>query len=476
MTIFSNDESILLYARHICLEVFRDNFDNISSSLKISISEKDGYIKADAELDDIHSSFTEEVLSHPSDRIAKTCAVGKCVVSIGKSLKLSVPHYGVLTGVRPVKVAQSFIGKENFKQLLKEKYLISEDKINLLSRCAEYNKLASEKMSASDISLYISIPFCPSRCNYCSFVSYGIEKQNRLIPDYLETLYNEIEVVSRMVCELSLNVKSIYVGGGTPGILSEKDTDKLLAKLNSSFDLSRLSEFTYEIGRPETVTKEKLSLLKNNNVSRVSINTQTTNDAVLSAIGRNHTSKDYFNAISLAQSLGFESINTDLIAGLTTETLESFKKSVQDVLSTGIDNVTVHTLCLKKSADIKKSSYGKPYSENIDEFINFSCNTCISHGFEPYYLYRQKYALGNHESVGYCKDKKYSLYNIAMMNEIGNVVGIGAGATSRISTSYKNEHFANFKYPKEYISNKEKFITETERMKTVFKSIKGVNG
>ena len=472
MTINCNDTSVILYIRHICIEVFQKEFNDSEDEISVHVTTNDSDVLVTTTLKSITSTIREENAHHPSPSVAKTCAIGKTVIKIAEKLGFKKSPYGVLTGVRPVKIALLYAEKSDFASIFKERYLVDESKAKLLEHCTRYHVTAKEITDKNDVSLYVSIPFCPSRCNYCSFVSYGIERLHHLIPEYINTLCQEIQEVSNLVQEFSLRVKSIYVGGGTPGVLSCEQISKLLEKINFSFDTSSLFEFTYEIGRPETVTQEKLQTLKNLGVTRVSINTQTTNDEVLSLIGRRHTSDEYFNAVDMAQKIGFHSINTDLIAGLSSDSLSSFKKSVIDVINTGVDNISIHTLCLKKSADIKTADFDRNEHFDIDDFLNFSHSTCISEGFLPYYLYRQKYALGNHESTGWCKDDKFSYYNISMMNEIGNVIGVGAGATSRISLMDKNAHFANFKYPYDYISDKTKFAKEISMMNNVFKTMK----
>ncbi len=475
MKLTINDSSLSLYLRHICIEIFKNEFYSDNYNVDVSVNENTTSVTAEVCVQDFSHSQTEYFSFHPSKNIAKTTAVGKCVTALGEKLGFKKSPYGVLTGVRPIKVALPLIGenKETAQNTLFDRYLISKEKSDLLLSCAKYDALVKKGKSFRDVSIYISIPFCPSRCYYCSFVSYGIEKHHKLIPSYLGVLFSEIERISALVKRFSLRVKSIYIGGGTPGVLSEEETKLLFESILKNFDVSNLAEFCYEIGRPDTVTREKLVLAKSFGVTRVSINTQTTNDRVLEKIGRHHTALDFFNAIKLAQELGFNSINTDLIAGLDGDDLESFKRSVGQVIETGVNNITVHALSLKKSSDIKTSGHFSLEKESIDSFLHFSKNACISNGFEPYYLYRQKYALGNHESVGYCKDGTYSHYNIAMMNEAENVLGIGAGATSRIEKDNSYIHFANYKYPHDYITDTKKSIKEIEKMSNIFSKLIG---
>ena len=473
MNIIVNDASVELYIRHICIEIFQSDFYK-DIDLTVNIIKDDDKYSASAHLLG-HTSFSSQKISLPS---AKTCAVGKAIILLGVKLGYSPSPYGVLTGVRPVKIASQLIkkfGKEECINLLKNEYFVKREKISSLIKCANVDKEYREEYNKNDVSLYLSIPFCPTRCNYCSFVSASTERQRALIPEYLKTLFCEMNEVERVVSENNLIVRSVYVGGGTPGILDESQTNSLISQINKLFVTDNCIEFNYEIGRPETVTREKLNVLKDGGVNRISINTQSTSNEVLKAIGRRHSSKQYFDAVVLSREIGFESINTDLIAGLEADTLNTFKKSVDEVICAGVNSITIHSLCLKKSSKIKDDASLSHFSKNIDEYIEYAKNNCISNGFEPYYLYRQKYSLGNHETVGYTKNKP-SYYNIVMMNEIGSVIGMGAGATSRISLKNNNLHFANYKYPYEYIKDSDKFLKELYNMDTIFKTLTGENG
>ena len=480
MKIISNVPSVELYFKHIILEIFpRDFIDNINTVFSLNLQERSEYVTAYVECCGIKETDSQSFISHNSKNITRTCAIGRATIKLGCSLGYKIPPYGVLTGVRPIKVASDVgyeLNKDVFADLLKDKYLVSDTKSKLLFDALSFDKLVRNAHKHNDVSLYFSIPFCPSRCNYCSFVSYGIDRKQNLIPSYLNVLFDEMKRISSIINHHSLNIKSVYVGGGTPGILNEKDLEKFLCKFNEYFGHHNLTEFTFEIGRPETVTSQKLELLKKYGVDRISINTQTTNDAILKGIGRNHSSIDYFNAIKAAKSFNFKSINTDVIAGLDGETLDSFKRTLNEVVDTNVDNVTVHTLCIKKSSHLKDSPITHKQTEEIDEYVNFSREFCIKNNFEPYYLYRQKYALGNHESVGYCKNGLYSHYNISMMNEIETVIGLGAGATSRVisENGNKHQHFENYKYPNEYINDTTKSIKENQLISSAIANLENI--
>ncbi len=472
MNIISSDVSVNLYLRHICIEIFGEDFQN-DGDLKVVLVKENGEYSATATFAG-YSSFATQKITFPS---AKTCAVGKAIILLGMQMGYPSSPYGVLTGVRPVKIASGLIktfGKDKCAELLEKEYFVKTEKISALIECADIDEQYRSCHNIKDVSLYFSIPFCPSRCNYCSFVSATTERQGGLISDYLQTLFFEMSEVGKIIDLNGLSVRSLYVGGGTPGILDEDQTYSLISQINSLFSLNSAVEFNFEIGRPETVTEKKLEILKNGGVSRISINTQSTDDSVLNTIGRRHTAKQYFDAVDLAQKIGFNSINTDLIAGLESDTFDTFKNSVDEVIQTGVDSITVHSLCLKKSARIKEDSGFSVYSKNVDKYIEYAKNNCISNGFLPYYLYRQKYSLGNHETLGYSRHKP-SYYNIVMMNEIGNVIGMGAGATSRIAMKNKNLHFANYKYPHEYIRDTQKTIKELKDMNVSLNLLTGEN-
>lgn len=423
-----------------------------------------------------HSYTATEILrDHATDRLATTTAIGKAVINYATAQGKAIPPYGVLTGVRPFKIAIDLLGRYDYDDvtnILKNVYLVSYDKAELMINVAMFDQMVRSEHKYNDASVYISIPFCPSRCNYCSFISSAAPSKLSLIDSYVDELACEIEQVSKLIEEQGINVKSIYVGGGTPTTLTAQQLDRLLSYVNSAFDTKSLHEYTVEAGRPDTIDEYKLDVMKRFGVTRTCINCQSTNNDVLRAIGRNHTAEDFFKAYEIARKYGFHTINTDIIAGLESESFESFSKTVDDVLQLFPESVTVHTLCVKKSADLKTNNIAD-LEKNIDDYITYSSNECIGAGFLPYYLYKQKYSLGNHENVGYCQRSHYSHYNIAMMNEIENIFGIGAGATSRLigySPDGKIQHFANYKYPTEYIGGSEKVQSNISEIRRIITS------
>lgn len=365
------------------------------------------------------------------------------------------PKWGILTGVRPSKLMNTLIdtyGDDGAKKYFTERLLVSEGKTELAHSVARTEK---EIMSLSDeksFSLYVSVPFCPSRCNYCSFVSHSIAQAKKLLPEYVERLCDELRLTAQIANELGLRLESIYWGGGTPTTLSAEMIGRICEVINSEFDLSHLREYTIEAGRPDTVTAEKLSVIKSAGVGRISINPQTFNDDVLAQIGRHHTVEDFENAFHLARELGFDNINTDLIAGLTGDTLESFKKSVDRAIELSAENITLHTLALKRSSNIVTHGVDVESGETANKMLEYAQDRFYSAGYRPYYMYRQSRSLGNLENVGWCKPGFECLYNVFMMEECHTVLAVGAGAVTKLKEpNGKNiERIFNYKYPYEY--------------------------
>lgn len=378
------------------------------------------------------------------------------------------PKWGILTGVRPSKLMIKCIesdGEEDAKRYFKEKLLVSEQKTELACTVAKAEEKIISISGDRSFSLYISIPFCPTRCSYCSFVSHSISSPSakKLIPDYTLKLCEEIKETAKYAKENSLVLRSCYWGGGTPTTLSAEELDTVLTVIENSFDFSQCLEYTVEAGRPDTITKEKLITLKKHNVSRISINPQTFNDDVLKAIGRNHTVSDTTEKFRLARELGFDCINTDLIAGLPSDTLESFCNSIDKAVELNPENITVHTLALKRSSSIVTGNSGKNLDKNVTALmVDYAYNALYKAGYKPYYMYRQSKSLGNLENVGWCKEGKECLYNVFMMEECHSILSSGAGAVTKLVSkdcSYIERIF-NYKYPFEYI---ERFNTLSER-------------
>ena len=383
-----------------------------------------------------------------------------------------MPKWGILTGVRPSKLMMRHIesdGEAAAEEYFKNVLLVSPEKTRLAKEVALSEKKIVSLSKKDSASLYISIPFCPTRCSYCSFVSHSIASQSakKLIPEYVEKLCEEIRLTAKKANECGLKILSVYWGGGTPTTLSPEELKTVLSEIQNSFDLSSCLEYTVEAGRPDTVTKEKLDVLKQFGVTRVSINPQTFNDGVLKAVKRNHTAKDTVEKLKLARSAGFDFINTDLIAGLPTDTEESFKNSVLEAIKLSPENITVHTLALKRSSGIvSEGKSAEAFGGDIGNMIKIAENELYKAGYTPYYMYRQSKSLGNLENVGWCKKGAECLYNVFMMEECHTILSVGAGAVTKLVANGGEyiERIFNYKYPFEYISRFRELCRRKERI------------
>ena len=333
---------------------------------------------------------------------------------------------------------------------------VTPQRARLALEAAETGLRVQNDLKPNDISLYVGIPFCPTRCAYCSFVAQSVEKSFALVEPYLAALFDEIEQAGAMVRSLGLHIKSFYMGGGTPTTLTVEQMDRLLTRLERSFDFTSLAESTIEAGRPDTIDPEKLAVLRAHGVTRVSVNPQTMEDRVLAAIGRRHTADDIRRAMREVMAAGFPHVNMDLIAGLPEDTPEGFRRSLDEVLSMGADNITVHTLSLKKGSRITLEGSRIPSADEVAEMLDYADPTLRKHGFEPYYLYRQKYMSGSFENVGWTRPGGEGLYNIYIMEELHSILSLGAGGSTKMVGGGLIRRAFNAKYPREYIDLAEK--------------------
>jgi len=378
------------------------------------------------------------------------------------------PAWGALTGIRPAKLAASILEEGHTLReadaILRDTYFVSPERRRLALQCAVTGLEAQRDLESRDISLYVGIPFCPTRCAYCSFVSNSVEKSFHLVEPYLQALLREIDSAAEMVKELGLRVRSFYMGGGTPTTLTADQMDRLLGHLNAKFDLSDVLEYTVEAGRPDTITEEKLRVLRRHGVSRVSINPQTMADKVLAAIGRRHSADDIREAMKLVDRVGFPHVNMDLIAGLPEDTPEDFRRTLDEVIGFGTDNITIHTLSLKKGSRITLEGTRIPTVEEVAAMLDYANPTLRQAGFDPYYLYRQKYMSGSFENVGWCRPGGTGWYNIYIMEELHSILSLGAGGSTKMVDPARNriERVFNLKFPQEYIQRPEK-IAENQK-------------
>lgn len=373
--------------------------------------------------------------------------------------------WGILTGVRPVKLLRRLAEESSEEQAVKKfekDFFVSNEKI-ALSRETEHNERKILELSKPEsFSLYVGIPFCPSRCSYCSFVMASIERAKKLIEPYTKLLCEEIKRTAEIANKLGLRLETVYFGGGTPTTLSAEQLDTVLGTVNKSFDMSTCREFTVEAGRPDTIDIAKLFALKENKVDRISINPQTVNDEVLKTIGRKHTAQQFFDAFELARKCGFDNINTDLIAGLPTDTPESFKNSLDSIVRLNAECITVHTLCMKRASRLTTEGVTLDLQQARDarEMLAYTQNILGQNEYIPYYMYRQSRMVGNLENVGWSKKGFESLYNVYVMDETHTILACGSGGVTKLKRNNPDylERIFNFKYPYEYIDRFDELI------------------
>lgn len=434
-----------------------------STSLKAELYFKDKYFSYKKTLPADNPDYGKEC-----ERLLAV-ALYDCFVNVSGY----IPPWGILTGVRPAKLfsrLKESLGLSGAEDWFKNALLVHNNKISL---CAE--SVAGEEKIVSlsrpdSFSLYISVPFCPTRCSYCSFVSHSVAQAKALIPEYVRLLIKEIELTAATARTLKLRLETVYIGGGTPTTLSADQLNAVMSAVRNNFDLSELREYTVEAGRPDTITEEKLDTIKKGGATRISINPQTMNDSVLEAIGRKHTATQTETAFALARRCGFDNINMDLIAGLPSDTFESFKNTVERVLKLVPESVTVHALSMKRASGLTAEGCfpeiesGKTASEMVD----FAHDILSENGILPYYMYRQSKTVGNLENVGYAKPGAECLYNVYIMDETHTILACGASAVTKLREPDGNyiERIFNFKYPYEYIN---RFDELTERKEGILK-------
>lgn len=383
-----------------------------------------------------------------------------------------IPPWGILTGIRPTKIVHDLLDKglevKQIQQKLKDEYRVSEEKIDLVTRVALVERSFIYPNHDDYVSLYIGIPFCPTKCVYCSFPSNPLNKGKNQIKDYLTALNYEIQEIGKIMKDTEKKVETLYIGGGTPTSLDAEELAMLMEAIKNNIDLNGIKEVTVEAGRPDTITKDKLMVLKKNGVNRISINPQTMNQKTLQLIGRVHTPQDIIDTYQLAKEIEFDTINMDIIIGLPGETSEDIRKTMKIIGELNPENVTVHTLAIKKTSQLREDlkNYSLIKEDEAKEMLAITQKMMQSFGFVPYYMYRQKYMVGNLENIGYAKPGHECLYNIQIMEERQSIIALGAGATSKIYYPAENrlERVPNVTNVDQYISRVEEMV---ERKKGV---------
>ncbi len=426
--------------------------------------------------------FPSEQLDQPPEAVYHTVQHGLKLAfyQAGTALLGAEPPWGALTGVRPVKLpTRAMLAGATPKQAqreLEKDYRVSPDRARLAVDCARASVEVQRSLEPDQVSLYIGIPFCPSRCAYCSFVSADVGRTLKLVEPYLEGLLQEVAETGRVLRELGLSVRSFYMGGGTPTVLPADQMDRLLDQCEACMPLEHCAEYTVEAGRPDTITAEKLEVLARRRIGRISINPQTLEGHVLEAIGRGHTPGDISQAYTLARAVGFDCVNMDLIAGLPRDSFDGFRRSLEGVLDLDPENITVHTLALKKGSALMERGGSLPGGDEVAKMLDFSREALTARGYFPYYLYRQKYMSGSLENVGWAKPGTESLYNIVMMEELHTVVSLGAGGVTKLIADGKILRLANPKFPQDYLSGLDRVLGQKREIGAFFASLPGGTG
>ncbi|NLT57799.1 MAG: coproporphyrinogen dehydrogenase HemZ [Clostridiales bacterium] len=445
----------------------------VEDGLSARSTYEDGVACATVEAQGVACSATERSL--PGEEASG--AIARSFYRAGQALTGITPPWGTLTGIRPAKKVAQLLHRgltpgQAAERLLQECYTQPE-KTALCVEVLAGERAALDRLNPAQVSLYISIPFCPTRCSYCSFVSYTVEREGAFIPAYLEALEQELRQTLSQLSALGIGVQTAYMGGGTPTTLTAAQLRSLFGTLAGQLHVPSLLEFTVEAGRPDTIDADKLQAIREAGANRISVNTQTTDDATLARVGRAHTAEQFFAAYALARSAGIGQINVDLIAGLPEEPVEVFARSMREVAALQPENLTVHALSLKRAArlqyaDMDRSRKG---SGDIVEMLQTAGRQAAQGGWRPYYLYRQRNTLGNLENVGYAKPGTECLYNTYIMGEYQSIVAVGAGGVSKVVglPGGKIERVFHNKHVRDYIKDDEK---RQRNIKTLFSLLK----
>jgi len=385
--------------------------------------------------------------------------------ALSKFTGKSMP-WGMLTGIRPAKIVHELMdkgcSKEEINSTLKEYYFVSDKKSEILYNVAKKERYILDNSEQDMVGVYIGIPFCTTRCLYCSFTSNPIKKYEHMVESYIKALKKEIMSVAGILEKKKLKIESIYIGGGTPTSIEALHLKELLGFIEQALNLKDLKEYSLEAGRPDSITCEKLEIIKNSRVDRISINPQSMNDEILKKIGRLHTSKDIVEAFQLARSMGFDNINMDVIAGLPGSTLEDFVKTMEEIIVLGPESVTVHTMAIKRASRLNedRENYSLTSGSEVSKMVDAAYDILTKMGLEPYYLYRKKNMLGNLENIGYSKAGYESIYNVQIMEEKQSIIALGAGAVTKVVFPESNriERAFNVKNVEEYISRIDEMI------------------
>ncbi len=458
---FGDDEDVII------TQNFNYKNNNINVYTQV-IFEKNSYFE------DYNFKFD---IKNKSEKLIKKIFIAACTKSFcHAALKIRKINYswGVMCGIRPAKnvreLKEEGFNDNEIRDIFKNVYEVSKEKTDLAMTVAHNEEILLDEIGENSVSIYIGIPFCPTRCVYCSFVSTDIRVSGKYMEEFVEKLLLEIDKTAEIINDKGVYVENIYIGGGTPTTLSAGDFKRIFERLNSKIDLSKVIEFTVEAGRPDTIDREKLQVLKNYGVNRISINPQSMNDITLSKIGRSHSVDMIYNSYNLAREIGFDIINMDLIAGLPDETPEMFKNSLNKVIDLKPENITVHSLCIKSAAQFRHTKKELAKSEDMNEMLSYTQMRMSEEGYDPYYMYRQKNSSGNLENVGYAKPNTMSTYNINIMEEKQTIIALGGGGSSKIILGDRIERVFNFKDPLEYIRRFPEILNKKDEIAKLIKN------
>lgn len=423
-----------------------------------------------------HDHYFDFKADGKDERLIKkvfTCSCTKSFCACARQIRnISLP-WGVMCGIRPAKnvreLKESGYNDKEVHDILATVYEVEEEKIDLAVRVAKNEEILLKNIGKNSVSLYIGIPFCPTRCVYCSFVSTDIRVSGKYMDEFVEKLLLEIDKTAEIVDKIGAYVETIYIGGGTPTTLSAVHLQRIFDRLHKHFDFEKIKEFTLEAGRADTITKEKLLAAKLGGVDRISINPQTMNNITLKKVGRNHDDKMVEECFNLARELGFNNINMDLIAGLPDETPEMFKYSLDKVIKLDPENITVHSMCVKRAANLRFTDNRLTDARDMNEMLSYTQQQMAKTGREPYYMYRQKNISGNLENVGYAKPGTMSAYNVNIMEEKQTIIALGGGGSTKLVMEDRIERIFNFKDPLEYIRRFDEILKKKDEIPEVTK-------
>lgn len=426
----------------------------------------------DTYFEDYRFAFDTE---NKSERLIKkvfTAACTKSFVHAARKIKNINLPWGVMCGIRPAKnmrllLEDGMTGAEA-ENVFKTVYEVSDEKTALARKVAENESRLIKEISPDSVSLYIGIPFCPTRCLYCSFVSTDIHTSGKYMDEFVGKLMLEIDKTAQIIRKLGKFAENIYIGGGTPTTLSAEQLSMIFERLHKNFDFSRIKEFTLEAGRPDTITEEKLFAAASGGVNRISINPQTMNPQTLKRVGRTHTPEMVCGCVKSARAAGFDNINMDLIAGLPGEDAEMFKNSIDEVIALNPENITVHSMCIKRAADLKQRVKQLTAAEEMNKMLSYAQKRMNETHREPYYMYRQKNSSGNLENVGYAKKGFMSTYNVNIMEEKQTIIAMGGGGSTKLVMGDRIERIFNFKDPLEYIRRFDEILRKKDEIPAVF--------